>query len=64
MLFADVMPAGVSFREAVRNDSGFKKINEKYYLKLKKVEKMIINIQFVKMESFMMIEQINLLSIL
>ncbi|HDV6242964.1 TPA: sialidase, partial [Staphylococcus pseudintermedius] len=36
MLFADVMPAGVSFREAVRNDSGFKKINEKYYLKLKK----------------------------
>ncbi|HHU6750750.1 TPA: sialidase domain-containing protein [Staphylococcus pseudintermedius] len=36
MLFADVMPAGVSFRDAVRNDSGFKKINGKYYLKLKK----------------------------
>ncbi|WP_238989647.1 sialidase family protein [Staphylococcus sp. MI 10-1553] len=36
MLFADVMPAAVSFRDAVRNDSGFKKINGKYYLKLKK----------------------------
>ncbi|UXR54182.1 sialidase family protein [Staphylococcus schleiferi] len=36
MLFADIMPAGVSFRDSVRNDSGFKKIGKKYYLKLKK----------------------------
>lgn len=35
-LMADVMPAGIGFREALRNDSGFKQINGKYYLKLKK----------------------------
>ncbi|MCJ0588646.1 sialidase, partial [Enterococcus cecorum] len=32
-LMADVMPAGIGFREALRNDSGFKQINGKYYLK-------------------------------
>ncbi|WP_159795389.1 sialidase family protein [Streptococcus halichoeri] len=36
VLFADVMPAGVSFREAQRDDSGYKDINGKVYLKLKK----------------------------
>lgn len=36
LMFADVMPAGVSFREATRSDSGYKEINGKAYLKLKK----------------------------
>lgn len=36
LMFADVMPAGVSFREATRVDSGYKEINGKVYLKLKK----------------------------
>lgn len=35
-LFADVMPAGVSFRDATRSDSGYKDINGHTYLKLKK----------------------------
>ena len=30
------MPAGVSFREATRKDSGYKQIDGNYYLKLKK----------------------------
>ncbi|XZR25094.1 sialidase, partial [Streptococcus canis] len=37
LMFADVMPAGVSFREATRVDSGYKEVNGKTYLKLKKV---------------------------
>ncbi len=36
IMMADVMPAGVSFRDALRNDSGFKDIQGKHYLKLKK----------------------------
>ncbi|MQQ65439.1 sialidase [Streptococcus mitis] len=36
LMFADVMPAGVSFREATRKDSGYKQIDGNYYLKLKK----------------------------
>lgn len=35
-MFADVMPAGVSFREATRKDSGYKQIDGNYYLKLRK----------------------------
>ena len=35
-LMVDVMPAGVSFREALRNDSGFKEIDGHTYMKLKK----------------------------
>lgn len=38
LMFADVMPAGVSFREATRVDSGFKEVNGKTYLKLKNAE--------------------------
>ncbi|CAD7359312.1 sialidase [Staphylococcus schleiferi subsp. schleiferi] len=34
-LMADMMPAGVGNNNALKNDSGFKKINENYYLKLK-----------------------------
>ncbi|EGO8295532.1 sialidase [Enterococcus faecalis] len=36
LMFADVMPAGVSFREATRVDSGYKEVDGKTYLKLKK----------------------------
>ncbi|HFQ9070759.1 sialidase family protein, partial [Streptococcus pneumoniae] len=36
LMFADVMPAGVSFREATRKDSGYKQIDGNYYLKLRK----------------------------
>lgn len=36
LMFADVMPAGVSFREATRVDSGYKEVDGKTYLKLRK----------------------------
>lgn len=36
VLLADVMPAGIGNNNANRSDSGFKEINGKYYLKLKK----------------------------
>ncbi|WP_279293710.1 exo-alpha-sialidase [Enterococcus cecorum] len=36
VLLADVMPAGIGNNNANRSDSGFKEVNGKYYLKLKK----------------------------
>ncbi|HHK2099700.1 TPA: sialidase domain-containing protein [Enterococcus faecalis] len=36
VLLADVMPAGIGNNNANRSDSGFKEINGKYYLKLKR----------------------------
>lgn len=36
LLFADVMPAGVSIVDATRVDSGYKNVDGKFYLKLKK----------------------------
>ncbi|MFD1671839.1 sialidase domain-containing protein [Agrilactobacillus yilanensis] len=36
IMMADVMPAGIGFSAANRSDSGYKQINGKYYVKLKK----------------------------
>ncbi|CYU19816.1 TPA: exo-alpha-sialidase [Streptococcus suis] len=43
VMIADAMPAGIGNNNADRNDSGFKEIDGKYYLKLKKEDETAFN---------------------